>query len=227
MRYLTVTAHPDDEVLGFGGTSTVLTEKGHVVKNCILSGKVEVRAKRPELDELSANIQEAQKLIGAEEVILGDFPNIQFNTVSHIELVKFIEQVVNDFRPDYIFTHHPGDLNNDHLQVSQACQAAARLYQRRNEAPLKGLFFMEILSSTDWSFPGGSSDFEATSFFEIGEKGLKTKLEALHAYKGIMRDYPHPRSEEVVRGLSAYRGSQAGLNYAEAFQTASLILEWP
>lgn len=83
---------------------------------------------------------------------------------------------------------------------------------------------MEILSSTDWAFPVDGQNFQADTFIEIGEDGLEMKIEALKAYEGVMRDFPHPRSEEIVKGLAAYRGGQAGIQYAEAFQTAFQLL---
>ena len=124
---LSVTAHPDDEVLGFGATASKLADEGHTIFNCILSGEVNVRRHRPEDEELLSHIKNAQEIMNCQPAILGDFPNIQFNTVPHIELVQFIEKVIEKVQPDYIFTHHPGDLNNDHYHVSKACQAASRL----------------------------------------------------------------------------------------------------
>ena len=205
--YLTVTAHPDDEALGFGASSYILSQKGHKIVNCILSGNVNARQFRPEVDELYDHTCKAQKIIGAEPPILGDFPNIKFNTVPHLELVQYIERVIEDVQPDYIFTHHPSDLNDDHLCVSRACQAAARLFQRRKEIkPIKGLYFMEILSSTDWAFPTNVSPFLPNTFIEVGEEAINKKIESLKAYKGVMRPYPHPRSIEVLKGLAALRG---------------------
>lgn len=224
--YLTVTAHPDDEVLGFGASSYILSQQGHKVYNCILSGSVDARQHRPELEELYNDTCRAQEIIGAEKPILGNFPNIKFNTVPHLDLVQFIEKVIADVQPDYIFTHHPSDLNDDHLCVSRACQAASRLFQRRkNVKPIKGLYFMEILSSTDWSFPTNVSPFLANTFIEVGKLALSKKIEALEAYRDVMRDYPHPRSKEVLEGLAALRGGQSGKLYAEAFQSVFQILE--
>lgn len=223
--YLTVTAHPDDEVLGFGASSFVLNKKGHKVHHCILSGNVEARMNRPELDKLYNDTLNAQKIIGAEEPILGNFPNIKFNTVPHLELVQFIEKTIEQVQPDFIFTHHPSDLNDDHLCVSRACQAASRLFQRRSGIrPIQGLYFMEILSSTDWGFPTNVSPFSPNTFIEIGEEALQKKIEALATYEGVMRGYPHPRSEEVLKGLAALRGGQSGKYYAEAFQSVFQIL---
>lgn len=215
---LTVTAHPDDEILGFGGTTYVLNKMGYSIYNLILSGNVEARQHRPYDKKLKNNIEKAQKIIGAQPPILGDFPNIKFNTVPHLEVVQFIEQYIEELRPDFILTHHPCDLNNDHFHTSKGCQAAARLFQRKLMNPLKGLFFMEILSSTDWAFPAGGQNFSPNTFIEIGEEGLEKKIESLRAYEGVMREYPHPRSVESLTGLSAYRGGQGGLVYAEAFQ---------
>lgn len=222
---LSVTAHPDDEVLGFGATAAKLSANGHRVINCILSGKVEVRQFRPDIEELNHNISVAQQILGCEKPIIGDFPNICFNTVPHHELVKFIEDAIEQVQPDIIFTHYPYDLNNDHYQVSKACQAAARLFQRRKIKPLESLYFMEVLSSTEWGFPVDSNTFSPDTFVEIGKKFLDLKIQALEAYKGVMRDYPHPRSIEVLEGLAAYRGSQAGLHYAESFKTAMNVLK--
>jgi|TARA_B110000438_G_scaffold131910_1_gene128010 LmbE family N-acetylglucosaminyl deacetylase len=223
--YLTITAHPDDEILGFGGSSYHLSKKGHKIFNCILSGNVEERKFRPEINKLKKDIDNAQKIVGAEQAILGNFPNIKFNTVPHIDLVQFIERAIIQTKPDYIFTHHPEDLNNDHYHTSKACQAAARLYQRRPMKKLKGLYFMEIPSSTDWSFSSPAINFSPDTFITIGKVGLNKKIRALNAYKGIMRSYPHPRSPESIEGLSIIRGSQVGRKYCESFQTAMNIID--
>ncbi len=224
--YLTVTAHPDDEALGFGASSYVLSQNGNKIYNCILSGNVDARQHRPEVDKLYQDTCKAQKIMGAELPILGEFPNIKFNTVPHLELVQFIEKVIEKIQPDFIFTHHPSDLNDDHLCVSRACQAAARLFQRRNDIkPIKGLYFMEILSSTDWAFPSNVSPFLPNTFIEVGENAIEKKIEALESYEGVMRPFPHPRSNEVLKGLAALRGGQSGKVYAEAFQAVFQIIE--
>ncbi len=221
MPVLIVVSHPDDEVLGCGGMATALSAHGVPVRSCILASGADARTLRPETDELMENLEAAHILIGARTQSLGTFPNIAMNTVPHLKVVQFIEDAIVGSGADRIFTHHPMDLNDDHRHTSLACQAAARLFQRRADVPrLKGLYFMEILSSTDWAFGGAGAGFHADTFFEIGERHLETKIAALAAYKNVMRNFPHPRSAEIVRALAAYRGGQAGMRYAEAFQTA-------
>tara|TARA_Y100000994_G_scaffold188900_1_gene157807 strand:+ start:342 stop:1016 length:675 start_codon:yes stop_codon:yes gene_type:complete len=218
MIYLTVTAHPDDEILGFGGSSYVLTKKGHIVYNLILSGKVEARENKPDNKVLKENVFKAQQIVGAEPPILGSFPNIKFNTIPHLELVQFIEHYIENLSPDYIFTHHPFDINIDHQETSKACQAASRLFQRKTVKPIKGLYFMEVPSATDWTFKFGSNSFCPNSYIEIGKTGLDKKIEALDTYEGVMRKFPHPRSNEVLTGLAQLRGGESGYIYAESFQ---------
>jgi LmbE family N-acetylglucosaminyl deacetylase len=218
--FLFVVAHPDDEILGGGGIAGALADQGREVTTCILSSVVTARDNRPQDQELLDDIFLAAKTLGMQSPILGDFPNIKLNVVPHLELVQFIEAAIVSTGATQIFTHHPGDLNDDHRQVAAACQAAARLPLRRDGLPkLQGLHFMEVPSSTDWAFPGSGPTFVPNSFFELGEANLGRKLEALSCYRGIMRTMPHSRSVEVVRGLAAVRGGQAGMMYAEAFQS--------
>jgi LmbE family N-acetylglucosaminyl deacetylase len=225
MIYLTITAHPDDEILGFGGSTFVLSQNGHQIHNVILSGDAEARRHRPDLEVLKAQASIAQQIVGAEAPILGPFPNIRFNSIPHLELVNFIEKHIEQIQPDVVITHHPYDLNNDHYHTSKACQAAVRLFQRKPLKPLKAFYFMEVPSSTDWAFPVDGQQFRPDTFIEIGEAGLVKKLEALYAYEGVMRPYPHSRSEETIRALAIVRGSQAGRSLCEGFQTAMNIIE--
>lgn len=221
MSYLVVVAHPDDEVLGAGATILKLSQAGHKVNTYILSGEVEIRNNRPPIEQLYEEIAIALDILGVKKVTKGPFPNIAFNTVKHLELVQFIEKAIIETGAEVIFTHHPADLNNDHYHTSIACQAAVRLYQRRPDIkPIKELLFMEVPSATEWALNTSIRQFTPNVFIEVGEERIDKKIEALSAYKGVMREYPHPRSNEGLKGLAAYRGSQSGTKYAEAFESA-------
>lgn len=220
---LVVVAHPDDEVLGFAATGAKLAREGQIVQPVILCGSVDARTMRPTNKELFEDVKSANQVLGFEEPMLGHFPNIRMNTVDHIEIVQFIEKQILEYQPTRIFTHHPSDLNDDHVQVSKACMAAARLFQRRGDIfPLQSLSFMETLSATDWSFSSCGAQFNPNCFVDVTDS-IEIKIAALSKYRGVMRQAPHPRSPEIIRGHAAYRGGQCGKRYAEAFQTVFRI----
>ncbi len=217
MNVLFVVAHPDDEVLGAGATIHKLVKEGHKVAVATLANHAAARANLS--DTLSADQEKAFSIMGVQKAYSADFPNIQMNTVPHLKLVQFIESCIEDWNADSIYTHHPSDTNNDHVMTSYAAQAASRLFQRKPGVPaLKQFIYMEVPSSTEWSFDSSANRFAPNMFVEIGKEGVGVKLKALDAYTGVMRPYPHPRSTEAIEGLAAYRGVQAGCNYAEAFE---------
>lgn len=217
MNYLFVVAHPDDESDAAGGTIYKLIKEGNNVAVAIMVSQA--AARRNLSKTLSSDEEEAMTILGVKKVYHADFPNIKMNTVPHLELVQFIESCIDDWKADAIVTHHPTDTNNDHVMTSYAAQAACRLFQRREGVPALKLFmYMETPSSTEWSIDSSSNRFTPNYYVEVGEKGIEIKIKALQAYKGVMRPYPHPRSVEAYEGLAAYRGGQAGVRYAEAFE---------
>ena len=217
MNYLIVVAHPDDEVLGAGATIYKLVNEGHNIAVTTMANHAAARA------NISATLQSDQsnafEILGIEKSYTANFPNIKMNIVPHLELVQFIEKCIEDWKAEAIITHHPSDTNIDHQETSRATIAACRLFQRKEGIPnLRELCFMEVPSSTEWSLNSAENRFTPNLFVEVGQEGVNKKIEALKAYTGVMRSYPHPRSEVALIGLAAYRGSMAGCDYAEAFE---------
>lgn len=219
MKYLIVVAHPDDEVLGAGGSIWKWVHRGETVDVCIMSTKAKARAFRPLDNELNYDLNSALGYLGINKKYEGTFPNIEMNTVPHLKMVQFIESAIKDSESDIVITHHPADTNNDHMQTSMACQEAVRLFQRRPELKrLKEFWYMEVPSCTEWAVNSAMQKFQPNCFVEVGIDGVQAKVQALSMYNGVMRPYPHPRSQEYITALATYRGSQFGLNYAEAFE---------
>jgi LmbE family N-acetylglucosaminyl deacetylase len=158
-------------------------------------------------------------MVGITESLKYDFANIEFNVVPHIDMVRAIEAAILRFRPAWIFTHHPGDLNIDHRVTYETAAAAAMLPQRLTTdlAPtmVKKLFLFEIPSSTDWALPTSPS-FRPNSFFNVAST-LDDKVAALEAFDGALKPFPHSRSTTNVRNLAHLRGAQVGVEVAEAF----------
>ena len=221
MKYLIVVAHPDDEVLGAGASIWKWTHDGDEVDVCIMCTEAKARAFRPSDAELEGDTDSVVSYLGVKRKFEGTFPNIEMNTVSHLKLVQFIEGAIRESKPDVIITHHPADTNNDHLQTSMACQEAIRLFQRRPEVRrVREFWYMEVPSCTEWAVNAAMNLFRPNCYVEVGKEGVEAKCKALSMYRGVMRPYPHPRSDEYIMGLAAMRGGQWGMEFAEAFEVA-------
>jgi len=219
MKCLFVVAHPDDEVLGAGALIHKLYSIGSQAAVFVLNILDTTRYHDDE-GGLRRDLEASNELIKTGELRYGSYTDSEFHNASHRQMVQDIEAVIAETQPDFIFTHHPADINSDHYWCSQSCQEAARYGQRGryNAKPLQGLFFMEVQSSTDWSTNAALRPFEPNTFVEVNEAGIAAKIEALAAYENVIRPFPHPRSPEAVHALAALRGSQSGYQAAEAFQ---------
>ena len=217
---LVVAAHPDDEILGCGGTMTRLAREGHQVRIAILAEGMSSRyahredADPRQLQHLHARAQQAADKVGAKEVVLCKLPDNRLDTVPLLEVVKQVEELVARFRPEVIYTHHPGDLNVDHGVVHRAVLTATRPVPGQC---VKEIYAFEVPSSTEWAFQRLEPLFRPSVFVDITET-LETKIEALTCYDTETRKFPHPRSAEALRAIAKRWGSVVGLPAVEAFE---------
>lgn len=215
MKVLVVAAHPDDEVLGCGGTMAKHADRGDEVVSLFLADGVGARdAKNDDaLNERIAAAADASRILGCGSPTHMNFPDNRLDSVPLLELIKAVEQRIADFGPERVYTHHHGDLNIDHRMVHDAVLTACRPLAGRC---VKAIYAFEVLSSTEWSGPYQEKAFLPNHFENI-EGFLDRKLEALAAYDMELAPFPHPRSPEAVRALSALRGASCGFRAAEAF----------
>jgi LmbE family N-acetylglucosaminyl deacetylase len=219
MNVLVIAAHPDDEVLGCGGTMARLTSEGHAVSVLILGEGVTSRYDDPakadpkELQELHRITREVGAFLGVKEVTLAKLPDNRFDTVPLLEIVKIIERKIEEVKPEVVFTQHGGDLNIDHVCTFRAVLTATRPVAG---SPVKAVYAYEVGSSTEWSFGEFTPAFRSQVFFDISST-LKKKIQAMAMYESEARPSPHPRSPEAIETLAKTRGSVAGLPAAEAF----------
>lgn len=219
-RALVIAAHPDDEVLGCGGTIALLGDSGVEVHIALLTDGVGSR----ESFAMHANQSDHQlsrrqaahnaaKILGARSVFFGDFPDNRMDTIALIDIVKFIEQLIVRFQPNTVFTHHAGDLNVDHRLTNQAVLTACRPIPG---APVQTVLFFEIPSSTEWQVPASAISFAPNFFLETTDQ-MGRRQTALEAYDEEIRPWPHSRSYEALNHLSRWRGATVGVAAAEAF----------
>ena len=217
---LVVAAHPDDEVLGCGGTIARHADEGAQVQVLIVAegatSRQEQRNRNEATDELSALAQAAQKvgtILGAKEVELLDLPDNRLDSLDRLDLIKQIELRIARHQPQVVYTHHAGDVNIDHRRLHEAVVTACRPAPVQ---PVKRLLSFEVASSTEWQPPGSAPAFQPNWFVDISAQWLR-KREALEAYASEMRSWPHARSIQALEHLARWRGAQVGVAAAEAF----------
>ena len=220
MKVLVVAAHPDDEILGCGGTMARLAQEGHEVHIAIMAEGMTSRyaqraaADSDKLSHLHRQAEAASRKVGAKKIALFKLPDNRLDTVPLLEVVKLVEELVQSLRPEVIYTHHPGDLNVDHGVVHRAVLTATRPMAGQ---PVREIYAFEVPSSTEWAFQTIAPPFHANVFVDIGVT-LDAKLEAMACYDTETRPFPHPRSPEALRAIAMRWGSVAGCSAAEAFE---------
>jgi len=211
MRMLVIAPHPDDEVIGCGGTILKSLARGEKVFLCVVT-----TACPPEWDEKTIEIKKrerikASKLLGVKKTFFLDLPTTKLDTIPKNELNKKISTCVNSAKPDIVLTSYWGDLHFDHQAVFNATIVATRPF----DTQIKKVLCYEIPSTTDLT-PDRKKIFSPNVFVDIS-KFLEKKLEIMKVYKTELRKYPHPRSIKALRLHARKRGAQIGVNAAEAF----------
>lgn len=215
-KILVVAAHPDDEILGCGGTMAKHAQAGDEVQVLILAQGLTSRDSsvgQKKLDQLHQTAIKANKSLGVKKVHFAQLPDNKLDTVALLDIAKVVEDRIDKFQPQIIYTHAANDLNQDHRQTHQAVFVAARPQPGQS---VKEIFLFEVPSSTEWQDPHFGSPFMPEMFVDI-KSTLKLKLKALKFYKGEMRAWPHSRSFKGVESLANWRGSSIGVEAAEAF----------
>lgn len=217
---LVVAAHPDDEVLGCGGTIAHHADTGDQVQVLIVAegatSRLQQRDREQATDELSAlgqATQQAGAILGAQGVELLDLPDNRLDSLDRLDLIKHIEERIARHQPQVVYVHHAGDVNVDHRLLHEAVVTACRPMPGQ---PVRRLLSFEVASSTEWQPPGSAPPFQPNWFVDISAQWPR-KREALDVYASEMRPWPHARSLEALEHLAHWRGAQVGVEAAEAF----------
>ena len=214
-KILCIVAHPDDEVLGIGGTLIKHVSFGDSVNIIILSeGEASKSIKTERNSGRISNAESCSKVIGSNLYKVFDFPDQKLDTVSHLEIVKKLEKSVEKLKPDIIYTHHPADINTDHQITAHTTLVAARPISYHKIMPEIRCF--ETPSSTEQA-PNITPFIFKPNFYVCIDDFWKKKLLALDTYSKELKDPPHPRSIKAIEALAIKRGTEVGVKKAEAF----------
>jgi len=220
---LVVAAHPDDEVLGCGGSIAKHAQRGEHVAVCFLSDGVTSRGSGPQaeaqLNRRRTAALSAAEILGVAEVRFGDLPDNRMDGLELLTVARSVEDHLREFAPATVYTHFSGDLNVDHRLTHEAVMTACR------PQPASGVVTVlqfETTSSTEWRAPSASFAFQPDWFVDITST-IDDKLRALDAYAEELRAWPHARSRDALEHLARWRGATVGRPAAEAFALARHI----
>jgi len=215
---LVIVAHPDDELLGEGGTIRRLVNIGVEAHAIILAEGITSRfncreeSDKDDLVKLQKDAREAAKEIGYSTIEFCGFPDNRMDSIDLLDIVKTVTKYVDRYKPNIIFTHHHGDLNIDHRIT---CEAVLTSCRPVGNNCVKKIYAFETPSSTEWNYTY-TEPFIPNVYFDITDS-LQSKIDGMMKYRSESATSPHPRSSEALKALAEYRGSNVGVKYAEAF----------
>lgn len=223
-KILIIAPHPDDEVLGCGGTISKLSKKGIEIYVAIMTnGNVGA----PEIFPAEGTRRgreealEAHKLLGVSETKFYDFPAPKLDTVAGYKIAGQLTELIKEKNIDTLFIPHRGDIHKDHRILFESALVASRPIGNN---PVKRIFAYETLSETEWSAPFGDDTFIPTLFINI-EPEIETKKQAFQCFtEPRLKHFPHPRSSEGIDTLARRRGMTISANAAEAFMIIREIM---
>ncbi len=218
MKVLVIAPHPDDEILGCGGTMLKRAKAGDDVYVCIVTKGCLPLFPEEYVERGRSEAVQADKVVGAKETIFLDFPAVMLETVPRHELNGKLTNLIQEIEPDEVYMPHRGDMQMDHQMVVDAAMVAVR---PKYSHKVKRVYAYETLSETGWNIPNQQNDFIPTVYEDITET-IGDKMKAMETFKSQIGVFPEARSIGALEALAKYRGATIGVKAAEAF---SLIRE--
>ncbi|MBA3010715.1 MAG: PIG-L family deacetylase [Desulfobacula sp.] len=216
LNVLALVAHGDDEVIGCGATLAKHVQQGDRVYLIVVADGVSSREKKDKTKRDQA-LAESCDILGIHLLHQFDFKDNQLDQYPLLELVKAVEQQTRKIPFDTVYTHSNKDLNIDHRVVHDI---ALTVFRPLPEEIVRKMYAFEIMSATHWYDP--DAVFNPRRFVDV-EKLWEKKMQALEAYAMELREFPHARSKQALKALAQFRGCQAGMEKAEAFEVLRIL----
>lgn len=217
MRVLVIAPHPDDEVLGCGGTIAKHSMKGDEVHLCIITEGYTPDWSEEYLKNRPLEIEKSSKILGIKKVHFLKYPTAKLDTIPQKELNDSLSEIINKIKPAIMYIPHYTDIHQDHPIIFRSALIAAR---PKKDCHVRKILSYETLSETEWGYP---RHFRPNLYVDISDT-IELKIKAMRAYGSELKEFPHPRSLEGIKTLAKKRGSEVGLKYAEAFEVIREIM---
>lgn len=213
MNVLVIAPHPDDEILGCGGTIAKYVEQGDLVYVVIMTKGTSPMFTPESIDKVRAECREADRLLGVKETIFLDFPAARMEETQRFKINDALVKVIQEKKPEVVYIPHRGDMQLDHKQTVDAAMVALRPGYKHL---VSKIYCYETLSETGWDIPNTTNEFIPNSYNDISDE-LDKKIEAMKLFTTQLAEYPNARSIEAIRALAVFRGTSMNMKAAEAF----------
>jgi LmbE family N-acetylglucosaminyl deacetylase len=205
LKILIIVAHPDDEVLGMGGTIKKLS-KNNEITLCVVSEGASAQYSDKRMIKIRKEAcLKSGKILGIKKFYFLDFPDMQLDIIPHLEINKKLEKIIQKIKPEVVFTTPDNDYNKDHQKVYESTLVVTR--------PLSS----NVKEVCCFELPGFTKKAFKPSMYVDVSKEYHSKIKAFKQYKSEVEKFPHPRSLESIENLMIQRGIESGLKKAEAF----------
>lgn len=214
-KVLIISAHPDDETLGAGGTLLRHIKKGDSVTWLIVTNiKSEAGYSLDRIKSRDNEIKQVSEIYGFKDTIILDYPTKSLSSASIHKLIEDISKYVKLTAPHTIYTMNRSDAHSDHRVIFDALMACTKSFRYPF---IREILMYECISETEFAPALPEKIFQPNCFVNITEQ-IEKKIEIMNIYKSEMGQHPFPRSERNIRALATFRGAMSGVEYAEAFQ---------
>ena len=221
MNVLVIAPHPDDEILGVGGTIAKRAFNGDNVYVCVVTKAGEPLFREELVEQGRKECREADRLLGIKETFFLDFPAVRLEEVPRYKLNDGLMQAVQKVKPDEVYIPHRGDMQLDHKMIVDAVMVALR---PKYDHVVKRIYAYETLSETGWDIPNTVNEFIPTVYEDISDT-LEKKLAAMNIFQSQLAEFPAARSLGAIEALARYRGATVNVMAAEAFTLIREIKE--
>ena len=217
---IVISAHPDDETLGAGGTILKHVDNGDNVFWLIVTNVFEDQGfSKERVAGRQKEIRKVEGLLGIKKTFLLNYPTMTLSSGSILKMVPEISAVFSEVKPEIIYTLNRSDAHSDHRIIFDAVMSCTKSFRYPY---IKQVLMYECISETEFAPALAEKAFLPNYFVDI-TKYMDKKNEAMRVFESELGEHPFPRSLDNIRALAHFRGASVGVQYAEAFQLLKYI----
>jgi N-acetylglucosamine malate deacetylase 1 len=219
-KVIVIAAHPDDEIIGAGGTILKHIQAGDEVHWLIATNVFEHQGfTKQRVESRQVEIETVAKEVGFFVTHKLDYPTMTLTDESLLTLIPKISNIFNAVQPEIIYVLNRSDAHSDHRILFQAVLSCTKSFRYPY---IKKVLMYECISETEFGPSLAENVFLPNYFVDISEF-IEAKCELMKIYESEIAEPPFPRSLENIKALAHFRGASCGVKYAEAFQTLKII----